>query len=105
CGIDVDSDLPCRISRGIASGNAKRDDFLFQADLQPRKWYRGGPGEFQLQIVQSAAEERAASQLSDQRVDGLGFAGERAVDTFMGQQHAAFQRQISADGAQRVAQL
>jgi hypothetical protein len=41
----------------------------------------------------------------NQRGNSLGAAGKRAVDTFVGQQHAALQPELGADRAQRLAQL
>ena len=55
-------------------------------------------------MVEPAAEQDAALQFLDQRINGVSLSGQRAVDPLMGQQHAALQLQIGADRAQRFAQ-
>ena len=60
---------------------------------------------FQLEVVEPAAKQRAALQFFNQRGNSLGAAGKRAVDAFVGQQHAALQPEFGADRAQRLAQL
>ena len=61
--------------------------------------------EFQLKVVQPAAEQRTVPQLFEQRGDAVGGACERAVDALMRQQHAAFQPKAGADRGKRLAQL
>ena len=60
---------------------------------------------FQFEVVEPAAKQRAALQFFNQCGNCLGAAGKRAVDAFMGQQHAALQPEFGADRAQRLAQL
>jgi len=60
--------------------------------------------EFQLEPVEPAAEQGAAPQLFDQRINAVSMACKRAVDALMGQQHAALQPETGADRAQRFAQ-
>src|SRR5256886_10453492 len=100
-GLDIDADLPCRIGAAIS----ERDDFLLQPDFQPSKRHCRGMREFQLEVIEPAAEQGAVAQFMNQCVDRLRAARKRAVDAFMGQQHAALQPEIGADRAQRLAQL
>src|SRR5450755_2649308 len=101
CGVDINADLPGRVGMAVAEGN----DLLFQPDLQALKRHRGGMREFQFEVVEPAAEQSAALQFLNQCGNRLGLARQRAVDAFMGQQHAAIQLQSGADRAQRLAQL
>src|SRR5712691_3677031 len=100
-GVDIDADLPRRIGLRVAEG----DDLLFQPDLETLKRHRLGMRVFQFEVVEPAAEQRAALQFLNQRGNSLGAAGKRAVDAFVGQQHAALQPEFGADRAQRLAQL
>ena len=99
--LDIDADLPSRIGAGVA----ERDDLLFQPHLQPAERHRRRLREFKLEVAQSAAENRTVPQLLDQRADAVRRPGQRAVDAFMRQQHAAFQLKVSADRPQRPAQF
>ena len=56
-------------------------------------------------MVEPAAEQVAVAQCVDQFVDGLRASRQRAVDAFMGQQHAAFQPELGAKRPQRLAQI
>ncbi len=71
---------------------------------RPNGICRGG-GEFELEAVEPAAKEIAMAQRRDEFIDGPRLARNRAIDPFMGQQHAAFQGEVAAQCPQRFAQL
>ena len=56
-GFDIGADLPRRID-----GGAERDDLLLQPDLHPLKRHPRALREFQFEIVEPAAEQRATLQ-------------------------------------------
>ncbi len=94
----------CRV--GSAAGVAEGDDLLFQPDLQPLKRHRRRLREFQLEIVEPAAEQAPCRAIPSTKWPmALGCARQRAVDALMRQQHAAFQLEFGADRPQRLAQL
>src|SRR3954469_7953969 len=64
---DVDADLMGWIGFVVAES----DDLLFQPDLQPLKRHRNAIREFQLEAVQSAAEQAAVPQLLYQNFHGV----------------------------------
>ncbi len=100
-GVDIDADLPGRVGLSRAEG----DDLLLQADFQPLKRHRASLRQLQLKIIEPAAEQGAVAQFAGQFGDGRGLAGQRTVDAFPGQQHAALQSKAGAKRAQRLAQF
>src|SRR3984893_15308669 len=83
-GVDIRAGLPVRVGRAVAEGY----ELVFQPSLQALKRPRWGMREFQFEVVEPAAEQSAALQFLNQCGNRLGLARQRAVDAFMGQQHA-----------------